>query len=180
MSDFMQIILERRSVRQFEAREVPEDLLEQVLEAARWAQSWANTQCWEIIVIRDQAVKEAVQQSVPEGNPSLRSIVSAPVLLVLCGKLKASGYYKGVATTRFGDWFMFDLGIVTQNIALAAHALGLGTVVLGLFDQDRAREVLAVPEGYELVSLMPLGFPAGESKAPPRRAISEFTHYERF
>jgi nitroreductase len=98
----------------------------------------------------------------------------------LCGKLKSSGYYKDEVTTKFGDWFMFDLGIACQNICLAAHALGLGTVVVGLFDHDRAASVLKVPAGYELVVMIPLGYPAKISSAPNRREIGAFTHPNSF
>jgi nitroreductase len=83
-------------------------------------------------------------------------------------------------TTKFGDWFMFDLGIACQTIALAAHALGLGTVVVGLFDHDKARAVLKVPEGHELVALIPVGYPAKISSAPNRRKIAEITHPDTF
>jgi nitroreductase len=75
---------------------------------------------------------------------------------------------------------MFDLGIVTQSVCLAAHNLGLGTVIVGSIDHDKAKEVLGVGEGYELVALIPVGYPAKDSTAPKRREISEFTHYEKF
>ena len=84
------------------------------------------------------------------------------------------------ATTKFGDWFMFDLGIAIQTLCLTAYDLGLGTVIAGLFDHNRAKEVLEVPEGYELVALIPLGYPAHDPAAPTRRGISEFAHYDKF
>jgi len=181
MSDLFESIRERRSVRKYEDKDIPEDILKQVLEAVRWAPSWANTQCWEIVVIKNISVKEKLQESFPpKGNPATKAIVAAPVLLALCGKLNSSGYYKDKVTTKFGDWFMFDLGIATQTICLAAHDLGLGTVITGLFDHDKAREVLNVPQGYELVSLIPMGYPAKRSSAPKRKEVPEFTHYDGF
>ena len=181
MADFMDIVRGRRSVRKYDAREVPAEALDTILEAVRWAPSWANTQCWEIVIVRDRSVKEQLQASLPpKGNPAIKAMVEAPIVLALCGKLKNSGFYKGEAVTKFGDWFMFDLGIACQNICLTAHQLGLGTVVVGLFDHDRAAAALSVPAGYELVVMIPLGYPAKEGAAPARRAIEEFTHYERF
>jgi nitroreductase len=108
------------------------------------------------------------------------AMVQAPVVLALCGRLKRSGFYRDQVTTKFGDWFMFDLGIACQTLCLTAHALGLGTVVVGLFDHDRAAAVLNVPHGCELVAMIPLGFPAKASSAPNRRDAAEFTHRERF
>lgn len=181
MSEFMEIVKGRRSVRKYEERPVPQDALNTILDAVRWAPSWANTQCWELIVVRDSAVKEQLQATLPpKGNPAVKAIVQAPVVIAVCGRLKSSGYYKDQVTTKFGDWFMFDLGIACQNLCLAAHALGLGTVVVGLFDHDKARAALKVPPGYELVVLIPLGYPAKISSAPNRREIAEFTHHDGF
>lgn len=180
MSDFMDILKERRSIRRYEEKAIPEGVLMQVLEAVQWSPSWANTQCWEVVVVRDQETKEGLKDTLPPTNPGVKAIVQAPVVLAICGKLHSSGYYKGQVTTKFGDWFMFDLGIATQSLCLAAYALGLGTVVVGLLDHNKAKGVLGVPEGYELVTLIPIGYPARESPAPKRRAIGEFTHEGRF
>jgi nitroreductase len=180
MADFMDIVRQRRSIRWYTDEPVSEEALNTILEAGRWAQSWANTQCWEVIVLRDPAVKQAVQGAIPEGNPSHRAVAAAPVLLAVCARMRRTGFYHGEACTKYGDWFMFDLGIFTQNIALAAHALGLGSVVLGLFDQDAAKQALDVPEGFEVVALIPLGHPAQTPAPPPRRELQEFVHYDKF
>ncbi len=180
MGELMKAIKDRRSIRKYEDKMVPDDFLNQVLEAVQWAPSWANTQCWEIIVVKEQATKQKLQETMGKGNPATKAIVDAPVILAVCGKLKSSGYYKEQVTTKFGDWFMFDLGLATQNLCLAAHDLGLGTVIVGLFDHDKAAQVLGLPEGYELVSLIPLGYPAKISSAPKRREIGEFSHPEKF
>lgn len=176
----MDVIKDRRSIRKYEERTVSEDLLNQLFEAVQWAPSWANTQCWEIIAVKDAATKEKLQETMGKGNPATKAIVNAPVVLAVCGKLKSSGYYKDQVTTKFGDWFMFDLGLATQNLCLAAHDLGLGTVIVGLFDHDRAEQILGVPNGYAVVALVPLGYPAKISSAPKRRDISEFVHNEKF
>ena len=180
MTDFMTILKERRSVRKYEEKEVPQEILDQILEAVRWSPSWANTQCWEVLIIKDPALRVALQETLAPKNPATKAIVAAPVLLALCGKQNSSGCYDGKVTTKFGDWFMFDLGIATQSLCLAAHQFGLGTVVVGLFDHDRAKAVLNVPAGYELVTLMPLGYPAKISTPPARREIQAFTHLNTF
>ncbi|MCK8601517.1 nitroreductase family protein [Desulfoferrobacter suflitae] len=180
MGELMKAIKDRRSIRKYEDKMVPEELLNQVLEAVQWAPSWANTQCWEIVVIKESATKQKLQETMGKGNPATKAIVDAPVLLAVCGKLKSSGFYKDQVTTKFGDWFLFDLGIATQNLCLAAHDLGLGTVIVGLFDHAKAAQIVGLPEGYELVTLIPLGYPAKISSAPKRREIREFSHYEKF
>jgi nitroreductase len=180
MADIMDIIKERRSIRQYDTtRPIPDDVLNQVLEAVRWSPSWANSQCWEVIVVKDPQVKQKLQGCFTR-NPALQAVVDAPVVIGLCGRLGAAGFYKGQSTTKFGDWYMFDLGIAAQTLCLAAHALGLGTVITGLFNIDMANAALGVPEGYQLVSLIPMGYPAKGSPAPRRREIGEFTHMDKF
>jgi nitroreductase len=136
--DLMEGIKGRRSIRKYKPDPVPEEVLNTVLEAVRWAPSWSNTQCWEIIVIRDSKIKSEVAKTVPRNNPALPSIAEAPIILVLCGKKGISGYYKDQAETVKGDWLMFDTGIAMQTLCLTAHSLGLGTVVVGLFDHKKA------------------------------------------
>jgi len=179
MADLMDIVKGRRSIRKYEDKEVPEELLNQVLDSVKWSPSWANTQCWEVVVVKDPATKEQLQGTLVK-NPATKAMVQAPIVLVLCGKLKSSGYYSDKVTTKFGDWFMFDLGIAAQSICLTAYSLGLGTVIVGLFDHNKSKEILGVPDDYELVSMIPLGYPAKDPEAPKRREISEFTHSEKF
>ena len=181
MTDLMTLIQERRSLRKYEDRPVPDEALQQVLEAVRWAPSWTNCQCWEVIVVKDAAIKEQLQASLPpKGNPAAGAMVGAPVVLVLCAKSGVSGFYKEQPSTKFGEWMMYDLGLATQNLCLMAHSLGLGTVVVGLFDHDKARQVVGVPDGYELVTMIPLGYPAKSGAAPKRREVAEFTHHEKW
>jgi nitroreductase len=180
MSELLQAIQNRRSIRQFIQEEIPQDKVEKILEAGRWAQSWANTQCWEVIVVQDTGVKQRLQETLPKSNPGAQAITQAPLVLSLGAELKKSGYFKGQAPTKFGDWFMFDMGIINQNICLAAHALGLGSVVIGLFDQDKAKQIVGLPDGYELVTLTPIGYPAQEAKSSSRKTLQEFTHHNMF
>lgn len=180
MAELMDIIKGRRSIRRYEDKEIPEADLQKILESVQWSPSWANSQCWEIVVIRDKAMKERVNETLSATNPARKGLPAAPVVLAVCGKTQSSGYYKGEATTKFGDWIMFDLGIATQSICLTAHSLGLGTVIVGLFDHDQAKQALGVGEGYEVVALIPVGYPAKDSAPPKRREISEFTHYDKF
>ncbi|RLI37892.1 nitroreductase, partial [Candidatus Bathyarchaeota archaeon] len=143
--------------------------------------SWANTQCWEVVVVRDPERKKALSELlVPERNPAKNAVATAPVVLAVCGRKGVSGFYKGQPVTEKGDWLMFDVALAVQNICLAAHALGLGTVIVGALDHAKASELLGLPEDMELVVLIPLGKPAHEPKAPPRKELSEFVHLERY
>ncbi|RLB66413.1 MAG: nitroreductase [Deltaproteobacteria bacterium] len=180
--DSFECMLTRRSVRKFKDQEVDNETLQKIIEAGRYAPSWANTQCWEFIVVRDPSLKEQLAQTLPEGNPARKSVTRAPVVLAILGQHERSGFYKGQAATNKGDtWFMYDVGLASQNMSLAAHSLGLGSVILGLFDAAKAEEVLSVPEGVSLVALMPLGYPEKvPSAAPPRKPLCEFVFLNKY
>jgi len=180
MGEVMEAIEKRRSVRRYLEKEIPHDVLTGILEAVRWSPSWANTQCWEIVVVKDPAIKAQLQETLAPKNPATRAIVNAPVVIALCGRLGRSGFYKGQTTTKFGDWFMYDLGLANQTLCMAAHDAGLGTVIVGLFDHDRAGEILNAPAGCQVVTLIPMGYPDQAPPAPKRNALSEFVHYDRF
>jgi nitroreductase len=180
----------RRSIRHYKPDPVDDKTLETVMEAARWAPSWGNTQCWRFVVVRDSSIKTEMANTLietvekPDGtiyNPSFRAITQAPVVIVVCAKLGRSGFKAGnVPVTDKGDWYMFDVALAMQNLALAAHALGLGTVHVGAFDAEKATKILNVPEGFCVVEMMPLGFPEREGKAPPRKELSEIVYHEKF
>lgn len=180
MNPVLQAIQERRSIRKFQEKPVPDEALAQIMEAVRWSPSWANTQCWEVVVVKDPQVRLELQATLGKGNPATKALVAAPLLLVMCAKTLSAGYYGGVVTTKFGDWFMYDIGLATQSLCLAAHSLGLGSVVVGLFDQDKAAQALGLPAGYEVVSMLPLGYPDQEPKPPARKEAAQFVHYDRF
>lgn len=173
-------IRNRRSVRRFTDEPVSREDLEKVLEAAQWAPSWVNVQPLRILLVENPEKKEALKQTLLPKNPAAKGFDQAPVLLVLIAEKGKSGLYGDTFSTDKGDWFMFDLGIAAQNMALAAHALGLGTVHVGAMNHKEAAKILEVPEGFEVVEILPLGHPTFEPKAPSRKSLAEFVAWETF
>jgi nitroreductase len=133
-----------------------------------------------VIVVKDSRVKAELATTLSKRNPALSSTTDAPIVLVLCGRKGISGFYKSQATTIKGDWLMFDTGLAMQNLCLTAHALGLGTVIIGLFDHRKVAEILGVPQNIEVVAMTPLGYPATAGGTPKRKEISEFVFYEKY
>lgn len=186
----IEAIKTRRSIRHYKPDPVDDATLQIVLEAARWAPSWANTQCWRFIVVRDSSIKSELADSLarviakPDGvayNPASKAITQAPVVIVACAELGKSGFKTGsIPVTDKGDWYMFDIALAMQNITLAAQALGLGTVIVGAFDAQKAAETLGVPSGCCVVAMTPLGFPEREGKAPPRKELAEIVFQDKY
>jgi nitroreductase len=178
--DIRDVILKRRSIRRYKSTEVSKDLLNQILEAARWAPSWANTQCWEFIIVKDKELKERLKNTLTPWNPARDAVVDAPLVIVACGKKGLAGYSKGKQITDKGDWFMFDVALALQNLILMAWSLGLGTVHIGAFDSKEVKKLLNVPPEVEVVELIPLGYP-DESPAPrARKEIASFVYDETY
>lgn len=192
--DVMQAIKTRRSVRSYKDTPVDDKTVEFVLDAARWAPSWANTQCWRFVVVRDNALKAKLAETMGV-NISSNAVRKAPVVIVACAEIGRTGYsktpkpstdkvdywYVPRPSTDKGDyWYMYDMALAMQNLTLAAHSIGLGTVHVGLFDARKAAEVIGVPAGYCVVAMTPLGYPEGEPKLTPRKELAEIVFRDRF
>ncbi|MFC1942088.1 nitroreductase family protein [Chloroflexota bacterium] len=178
--ELFEAIKTRRSIRRYKPDPVDDDALQMVLEAARWAPSWANTQCCRFIVVGDSTLKARLAATLNEGNPATAAIENAPVVIIACAELGVSGYYHETPATDKGDWYMFDVALAMQNLALAAHAIGLGTVHVGLFNAREVAKILDVPEGLSVVEMTPLGHPEREGRVTPRKELSEIVYYDKY
>ena len=185
--EVLEAIKTRRSIRKYKATPVDDITIELVLEAARWAPSWANTQCWRFIVVRGDDVKNKLADTLiavgDRPNRAADAIRSAPVVIVACAELGKSGYYQREPrepATDKGDWYMFDVALAMQNLTLAAHSLGLGTGHIGASDAKRVGAILAVPEGFSVVEMTPLGFPDESPETKPRKELSEIVFHDKF
>lgn len=179
--ELQEAILKRRSVRKFTEDAVTAEELRQIFEAVRWAPSWANTQVWEFIVVRDKALIEKVTGTYVEKNPATKCSLAASALIVACAKTGVSGCYDGKDATAIKNWYMFDLGLAVQTFCLKAYELGLGTVVVGLMNHEACKKILAVPDGHEVVAVIPIGrliLPLREG--PPRKSVAEIVYLNQF
>jgi nitroreductase len=165
-------------------------MVNKVLEAAHWAPSWGNLQCWRFVIVRDAKVKSDIAGTLTRvqvdnewvENAASKSIKQAPVLIVLCAEKCAAGLLAdGTPVTDKGEhWFMFDTALAMENLVLAAHALGLGTVIVGGFDSVKVAKILDVPEDCTVVTMTPLGFPDAKGQISPRKKLSEVYYKEKY
>ena len=188
--EVLEAIKTRRSIRKQKTDPIDEETLQKILEAARWAPSWANSQCWRLVVVRDKNIKTQLSDTMfrfqrsegPAPNPTAQAVIDAPILIVICAELNRSGCRQDgtPSTDKGGNWYMFDTALAMQNLVLSAHALGLGTVIIGAFDAKKAAEILGVPEGYCVVAMTPLGYPDQEPRTVPRKELSEIVFHDKF
>ncbi|MGQ9676979.1 MAG: nitroreductase family protein [Chloroflexota bacterium] len=168
--DVMSLIKTRRSIRSFSTEPVPDDILEQLVEAGCWAPSGSNAQACEFIVVRDGEKIKRLQRFAPG------LFVAPPVAIVVCVD-RERALARGGPQGR-DVMCLFDAAMAAQNIMLLAHSLGLGTCVLRGFDQSAFRVLLNLPPDVTPELLITLGFPKQVPKAPERRPLHEVLHYE--
>lgn len=172
--DAITCIKTRRSIRRFTDEPVPKELIEDLVLTASYAPSWKNTQTTRYIAVTDPKVKEQLgSECCAEHNQGI--INSSAVLVATLIVDKRSGFERdgSFSTIREDNWQAFDNGIATQTFCLAAHDKGLGTVIMGLYDIDKASEILQVPEGQLLMALIAVGYPAEEPTVPKKKSVAD-------
>ena len=178
----LEAIKTRRSIRKFSDQSVEPEKLQAILEAVRQAPSWSNLQCWHLVVVEEQAIREKISElSFVESffatygyksNPAQKALAQAPIVLIACADPLKSG------NLHDQQYYMADMGIATENLMLAAHDQGLGTVFVGVYHEEHLKTLLGIPADIKIVGLFPLGYSAGEAKSgPSRKQLSEFVHY---
>ena len=188
--DVFEAIRNRRSIRHYKTDPIDDKKIQAVLEAAHWAPSWGNLQCWRFIVVRDPETKSEVAGTLTKvkvdnewvENAAALSIKQAPVLIVICAEKCQAGFSTdGTPVTDKGEyWFMFDIALAVENLVLAAHAMGLGTVIVGGFDAVKAAKILDVPPGYTVVTMTPLGVPDHKGQVSPRKQLTEVLFKDKY
>ncbi len=171
---FQRILSGRRSIRRYLETPVEPEKLRACLEAARLAPSAHNVQPWRFIVVDEPGLKDRVAAAAFSGIYSGSKFAApAPVLLVLLAKPGGAAVRAG--SKLLGVPFHFlDMGIAGEHIVLQAEELGLATCWMGWFDHRRVRKTLAIPRGFKIVALMPLGYAEKRpTREPPRRTLEE-------
>ncbi|MFW6189189.1 MAG: nitroreductase family protein [Planctomycetota bacterium] len=166
--DFYEVIRKRRSVRAYEARAVSKDKLERVLEAAQQAPSAANRQPYVFYVVQDEERRARLKEAY-----SQQWLVDAPVAVCAC--TRPSEAWERVDGKNYAD---VDVSIAMEHLVLAAAAEGLGTCWIGAFNPEKLRAVLDIPPDLDPVALTPLGHPAQEPSATPRKSLEELVEYK--
>ncbi|OGS43797.1 MAG: hypothetical protein A3K76_04970 [Euryarchaeota archaeon RBG_13_57_23] len=144
----------RRSIREYQSKDIPRDVLEELLDAARLAPSSSNLQAWNIVVVTDDAVRSSLVPA--SGNQSFVG--------------QCSAYLVGVAED---DYNAIDLAIALDHLSLRAVELGLGTCWIGDFDPEMVKNILGIPGNQKVHICMTLGYPAQNPSTRNRKQLDE-------
>ena len=164
----IEMVLNRRSIRRYEKKEIPKEILEKILEAGRQAPSAANRQPSHFIIISDEKLKRTLAQ----GRYN-KFIKDAPITIIGCANIGA------IPTRR---WSIVDTTIALQNMVIAAWIMGIGSCWIGDFKEKQVKELLQIPHNWKIVALITFGYPA-EHPTPRKKkpmdqivSLNTFTH----
>lgn len=176
----LECIKTRRSVRKFTEQSVDRALLEQIVAAAAYAPSWKNTQIARYTVVTDPAKKQRLaDECMMDFAFNQKTSSHAPALVVVTAITGRSGYERdgSFSTSQGTHWQSFDAGVAAQTFCLAAHALGLGTVIMGIFDEAKVRAVLDLPAEQMVSAIIAIGHPAEQPVCPKRKGVDTLLQF---
>jgi nitroreductase len=168
------IIKKRRSVRKYLKKDVPDNLLEKIFEAAKYAPSTGNYQPWEFIVVKNEETKKDLTMAAYNQNWMLE----APIFIVACINMRLAAAVYGERGARL--YGVQSVAAAIENILLTAESLDLATCWIGAFSEVVIARLLECPEYVRPCAIITLGYPAEEPRVPPKQSIQEFVHIEKF
>lgn len=178
--DALKCIETRRSIRKFQTKQVSHEVMQEIVAAASFAPSWKNTQVTRYVVVEDARIKEKIAEEATLGFEHNKDIINgAPALVVVTMVHGRSGFERdGSFTTSKEDrWEVFDAGLATQTFCLAAHDKGVGSVILGIFDEEKAAQFINLDEGQKVAALVAVGYADEEPAAPKRKSVEELVKF---
>ncbi|MBM6743618.1 nitroreductase family protein [Drancourtella massiliensis] len=163
----------RRSIRKYQAKPVEPEKIRQMIQAAILAPSWKNSQVTRYYVAQSEEALQKVREALPEFNRN--NTKDAPVLIVSTIVKGRSGYnVDGTASNELEDgWGCYDCGMQNMNLLLKATELGLGTLVMGIRDAGKLKEVFEIPEEEIVVSVIGVGYADVDPEMPKRKSVDE-------
>ncbi len=165
--EFNEVIISRKSVRSFQDKEIPEEILNNMMEAARLSPSFQNRQCWRFVVVRDKnIIKDMALRSGMISKVNF-FIKAAPIVIVACADPAKSGALNNQ------NYYLVDTAIAFQQMMLSAWNHGIGSCWLAAFNEQKVREILEIPQNIRIVALSPFGYPK-DKKSLYEKAVKTF------
>ena len=178
--DFKTCVKERRSIRKFKSTAIEHEKILEIVKQASYSPSWKNTQIVRYLVVEDKEIIQRIADNCVHGfSFNINTINNASALVVMTMIPNRSGYERdGSYTTSKEDrWEMFDAGAAAQTFSLAAFDEGLGTVIMGIFDEQKLCDTLKLEKGLKIGAMIAIGYPDEEPQMPKRKEISELVSF---
>ncbi len=176
--EFSELILKRQSDRKYAPQAVPREHILQCLEAARLAPSACNSQPWKFIVV-DDPEKLRYMSDAAIGLGMNKFTATVPVMVAVVQENMNMEARAG-ALVKNKDYSMIDLGIAVENFCLQAADLGLGTCIIGWFDEPKIKKILGVPKARRIQVLISLGYPDGPTRNKVRKPLEDMSSWNAY
>ena len=174
------LIVSRQSDRKYSDNTVEKEKLDRIVEAGRMAPSACNAQPWKFIVVTDPQLVLQIADAASAKLIGMNSFVAqAPVILVIVRE-KPNMSSKVGATIKNKDYSLIDIGIATENICLQAKAEGIGSCIIGWFDERRIKKLLDIPKSKRVELIITLGYSLSETREKRRKPFEEIVSYNRY
>jgi Nitroreductase len=178
--DTLDLITSRQSDRKYSDRLLEKEKLERIIEAGRMAPSACNAQPWKFIVVTDPELVLKIADAASAKLIGMNSFVAqAPVILVIVRE-KPNMSSKVGATIKNKDYSLIDIGIATENICLQAKAEGIGSCIIGWFDERMLKKLLDIPKSKRVELIITLGYSLSEQREKRRKPAAETVSYNKY
>lgn len=179
MSNLIDIIKKRHSVRNFVDKSIDKDTILSIIEAARLSPSACNAQPWRFVVVTDKALLSDIVDKGMGGVVPNTWALSAPVIITGCAALNIITHRIG-ETVKGIHYHQIDMGIAMEHMVLHATEMGLGTCWIGWFKEKNIKKILNIPKNWKIISLLALGYPKEESDfRTPRLDTNEILFFNK-
>jgi nitroreductase len=175
--ELVKAIKERRSVRRFKDEKVDRSILEDVISIAKYSPTWGHSQIIRYTVLDNDEMIKTLADTALFGFAHNTNITKSSVGVIVISTVKGkSGSFTG-SQKDAAEWQMFDAGAASLAVQLAAHEKGVGTVVLGVFDQEKVAELIDLPSDEVVSTLIPYGYEIERPNTPPRKENEEILRF---
>ncbi len=178
--EILKLIGRRQSDRAYLDRDVEEEKLNRILEAGRLAPSACNSQPWKFIVVNDPATREEISKASSAKELGFNKFTSQVPVFIVIVREKPKIISQVGGSIKNKDYSVIDIGIASENICLQAAAEGLGTCMLGWFDEKRVKKVLGIPDNKRAELVITLGYPAKPHRAKKRKDPGEVISFNKY
>jgi nitroreductase len=178
--NLLDLILNRQSDRKYSDREIEQEKIDRIIEAGRMAPSACNAQPWKFIVVNNPDLRNKVAEAASAKLIGMNSFVGqAPILIVIVRESPNMSSRVG-ATIKNKDYSLIDIGIATENICLQAEAEGLGSCIIGWFDEKILRKLLSIPISKRVELIITLGYSLSDQREKRRKPAGETVSYNKY
>jgi nitroreductase len=178
--NMLELILRRQSDRKYSEKPVEAEKLGRIIEAGRMAPSACNSQPWKFIVATDHVVIRKLAESASERLTGMNLFVGQAPVLIIIVRENPNFSSKIGGTIKRKDYSNIDIGIAAENICLQATAEGIGSCMIGWFNEKMIRKVLGVPASKRIELIITLGYSTAEYRQKKRKPEELTVSYNRY